>query len=249
MTAEPHAPALPLVRYLSRCNVASRTQARQLVLAGRVRVNGRVCTEGARRIDPRRDGVTLDHVEVRLPQGERELVWWVANKPRGVVCTTKDPEGRPTVMDLVPPPHAPGLAPVGRLDKASAGLIVLTNDAVAADRLLAPGSHVPKTYRVKVRGHPSGDVLRAWRTETREVEGLALGPMAVELEREGPKSTWLRITLDEGKNRQIRRRCGADGHEVQVLVRVAFGPLVLGELAPGAARPLSADEQAALTAR
>jgi 23S rRNA pseudouridine2605 synthase len=214
-----------------------------LVIAGRVRVNGRVCKDGTRRIDPVRDAVVLDDRPVRLPHPARDLVWWMVNKPRGVVATTQDPEGRETVLDLVPRPRAPGLAPVGRLDKASAGLLLLTNDNVLAARLLAPASHVEKTYRVKVRGHPSAAVLHAWTSQTREIDGLALGPMAVAVEREGPRSTWLLIRLAEGKNRQIRRRCGADGHAVEVLVRVGFGPLALGDLAAGAARLLSRAER------
>ena len=243
MTASEARVVLPLVRYLSRCNAASRPEARRLVIAGRVRVNGRVCKDGARRIDSGRDAVVLDDQPVRLPRSERDLVWWMVNKPRGVVTTTQDPEGRETALDLVPAPHAPGLAPVGRLDKASAGLLLLTNDSLLAARLLAPEAHAEKTYRVKVRGHPSAEVLRGWTSEAREIDGLRLGPMAVEVEQAGPRSSWLRIRLTEGKNRQIRRRCGADGHEVQVLVRVQFGPLTLGDLAPGAARPLTRAEQ------
>lgn len=241
----PSSPGLPLVRYLSRCRVASRPEARRLVLAGRVRVNGRPCTDGARRIDPRRDRVEVDGRSATLPR-EGDVAWWMANKPRGLVSTTHDPEGRPTVLGLVPLPHPPGLAPVGRLDRASAGLILLTNDAVLADRLLSPRSHVEKTYRVKVKGRPSEAVLAAWRSEEREVDGLRLGPMAVEVERANPRSTWLRIVLAEGKNRQIRRRLAADGVEVEVLVRVGFGPLVLGDLPPGAARPLTPAELASL---
>lgn len=243
MGRDPAQTILPLVRFLSRCNAASRTEARRLVLAGRVRVNGRVCTDGARTVDPRRDQVLLDDRPVLLPRPGKDLVWWMVNKPRGVVTTTKDPEGRATVLDLVPQPHAPGLAPVGRLDKASAGLLLLTNDSLLAARLLAPDSHVEKTYRVKVRGHPSAETVRAWTSTSREVDGLDLGPMSVEVEREGPRSTWLLVGLAEGRNRQIRRRCGADGHEVFHLVRVGFGPLVLGDLAPGAARVLTAAER------
>jgi 23S rRNA pseudouridine2605 synthase len=234
-------PQPPLVRYLSKCNVATRAEARTLVRAGRVTVNGRVCTDGALRVDPRRDRVALDGEPVRLPVGGA-LVWWALNKPRGVLVTTADPQGRRTVMDLLPAPHAPGLAPVGRLDKASAGLLLLTNDTEAAARLLDPRSHVAKAYRVKVRGHPTPETLRAWARETLVVDGLVLGPMAVAIERTGPASAWLQITLVEGRNRQIRRRMAAAGHVVEHLVRVAIGPLALGDLAPGAARRLTADE-------
>ena len=247
--ADPNRPAPetrpPLVRFLSKCNVASRVQARALVRAGRVTVNGRVCTDGARRVHPAQDRVALDGEPV-LPTRPGAFVWLALNKPRGVLVTTHDPAGRRTVMDLVPAPHAPGLAPVGRLDKASAGLLLLTNDTESAARLNDPRSHVPKVYRVKVRGHPNEATLEAWRTESLHVDDLALGPMEVEIERSGPKSVWLRITLTEGRNRQIRRRMEAEGHEVEHLIRVAIGSLELGTLAPGAVRELTTAECAAL---
>lgn len=229
------------MRYLSKCNVASRGQARELVQAGRVTVNGEVCTEGAVRVDPRHDRVEVDGTPVQLPD-PRSLVWIAMNKPRGVVTTTSDPQGRTTVMDLLRKGHAPGLAPVGRLDQASGGLILLTNDSEVAARLLDPGSHLPKTYRVKVRGHPSPATLEGWRRTTRVIDGLRLGPMGADVERSGPASTWLRITLLEGKNRQIRRRCSADGHAVEQLIRVAFGPVRLGHLEPGRSRRLTREE-------
>ncbi|MEZ6008691.1 MAG: pseudouridine synthase [Planctomycetota bacterium] len=238
----------PLVRFLSRCHVASRPEARRLVQAGRVTVNGRRVTDGAWRVDPQRDRVEVDGKEIRLDEARAAHVWWVVNKPRGTVATTRDPEGRPTVLELVPEPRAPGLAPVGRLDKASAGLLLLTNDHGTASRLLDPRSHVAKVYRVKVRGHPSEATLHAWRTEAVVDDGLPLGPMDVTVERAGPKSCWLSVTLREGKNRQIRRRVEAAGHAVEVLVRMRFGPLELGTLAPGAARQLTTEEHAALVA-
>lgn len=238
----------PLVRFLSKCNVASRAQARDLVRAGRVTINGRVVKDGSRRVDPVRDRVTLDGVAVSLDDAARDVTWWMVNKPRGAVSTTSDPEGRPTVMDLVPRPHPAGLAPVGRLDKASAGLLLLANDNALAARLLDPRTHVEKVYRVKVRGHPDATTLHGWRTEHVHEEGLDLGPMRVDVERVGPRSTWLVIGLSEGRNRQIRRRMEAAGHEVEVLIRLAFGPLALEDLAPGAARRLTAGELAALRA-
>ncbi len=237
---------VPLVRWLSRANVASRREARDLVRAGRVAVNGRVQTDGAVRVDAALDRVTVDGRLVRAPDPERDLEWWAVNKPRGVVATTADPEGRPTVMDIVLPPRAPGLAPVGRLDMASAGLLLLTNDSLLAAALLQPEHHVPRVYRVKARGHPSAETLRRWREDTLVVGTLRLGPMAVAIEREAPRSTWLEIALTEGKNRQIRRRLEAEGHPVEILVRVAFGPIRLGTLEKGAARRLGADEVTAL---
>lgn len=237
----PRAPGPPLVRFLSKCNVAPRGEARALVQQGRVTINGQVCREGAVRVDPRRDEVAVDGRPARLPD-PRALVWIALNKPRGVVTTTQDPEGRRTVMDLLPATRAPGLAPVGRLDQASAGLLLLTNDSGAAARLLDPRQHVPRTYRVKVRGHPTPATLEAWRRTTQVVDGLALGPMGAVVEREGPVSTWLKVTLLEGKNRQIRRRCAAAGHPVEQLIRVAIGPVRLGGLEPGRSRRLTREE-------
>jgi 23S rRNA pseudouridine2605 synthase len=236
---------VPLERLLSKWRVASRTEAQRLVWAGRVRVAGRVALDPRRGVDPDGETVEVDGRRVAPPPAA-EPVWLMLNKPRGVVTTTSDPEGRPTVMDLVAAHAAPGLAPVGRLDQASAGLLLLTTDALLADRLLDPSSHVTKVYRVKVKGRLSPDALASLRSDTLEEDGLSLGPMEVEVEREGPKSAWLRVTLREGKNRQIRRRLEALGHDVEVLVRTAFGPLSMGDLPPGRMRPLEPDEIRAL---
>ncbi len=231
----------PLVRFLSKCNVATRVEARQLVQAGRVTINGQVCTDGERRVNLGRDAVALDGTLVRRAKSD-EIVWIAMNKPRGVIVTTHDPEGRRTVMDLLPQPLAPGLAPVGRLDGASAGLLLLSNDTEAAARLLEPSQHVPKVYRVKVTGHPSAATLASWNRETLVEDGLKLGPMHVEIEKQSPKSVWLIITLTEGRNRQIRRRMRAAGHDVQHLIRTTMGSIQLGDLAPGAVRTLSEAE-------
>lgn len=232
---------LMLPRLLSRARVASRREAEQAVVDGRVAVNGRVVRDVLYVVRPQ-DRVSLDGKPVS--DKSNDFVWIALNKPRGVLTTTHDPEGRPTVMSLVPP-HK-GLAPVGRLDQDSAGLLLLTDDHLTASRLLDPARHVTKVYRVKVAGHPGEEALARLRTETLRQEGLELGPMGVEVERQGPASTWLRVTLSEGKNRQIRRRLEAEGHPVEVLVRVAFGPVELGALQPGAWRALEAAERRAL---
>jgi 23S rRNA pseudouridine2605 synthase len=239
---------VPLERLLSKWRVASRTEAQRLVRAGAVRVGGRVAKDPRQWVEVGREEVEVEGRRVGAPGAGGPQVWLMLNKPRGVVSTTKDPEGRPTVLDLVKEHAAPGLAPVGRLDQASAGLLLLTTDATLADRLLDPRSHVAKTYRVKVRGRVGVEALASLRQDTLEEQGLVLGPMEVSVEREGPKSTWLSVRLCEGKNRQIRRRLEALGHEVEVLVRTAFGPFVLGELKAGAARVLSDAEVASLRA-
>lgn len=237
--------AVPLERLLSKWRVASRTAAAALVRAGRVTVAGRVVTDPRRRVVPGRDALALDGRSLAEP-AERASTYLLLNKPRGAVTTTHDPEGRATVMDLVGTAAVPGLAPVGRLDKASAGALLLTDDHALADRLLDPRSHVTKTYRVKVKGHVSDAALASLAADTLEEDGLVLGPMQVEVESVGPRSTWLIVTLREGKNRQIRRRLEALGHAVDVLVRTRFGPLDLGDLAPGALRPLTRAEVSAL---
>jgi 23S rRNA pseudouridine2605 synthase len=229
----------PIERLLSKWRVCSRAEAQRRVRAGRVHVRGRAVR------DPRALVRRGDLVEVdgrRVGPTDAAHVHLVLNKPRGVVTTTKDPEGRPTVMDLVGERSAPGLAPVGRLDRASAGLLLLTTDHAMADRLLDPRSHVTKRYRVKVRGRVTDEALRGLREDTVREDGLELGPMDVEVASVGPRSTWLDVALREGKNRQVRRRLEALGHEVEVLVRTAFGPLVLGDLRPGAVRDVTCGE-------
>jgi 23S rRNA pseudouridine2605 synthase len=236
----------PLPRLLSKWRVASRAEAETLVRAGRVAVNGAIVRDLVRRFDGRRDRISVDGAPVAPPDEGTPCAYVLLNKPRGIVTTTKDPEGRRTVMDLVEDARAPGLAPVGRLDQDSAGLILLTNDHALAARLLDPASHVRKTYRVKVKGHVGEEVLERMRTERVAVDGLVLEPFDVAVESTGPRSTWLRIALEEGKNRQIRRQCQAFGHEVEIIVRMTFGPLVLGALQPGGSRPLTESEIAAL---
>jgi 23S rRNA pseudouridine2605 synthase len=230
-----------LPRLLSRWNVASRKAAEAMVHGGRVTVDGRVVRDVLAMV---RDGAKIC-VDGEPVGPSDEAIWWALNKPRGVLTTTHDPEGRPTVMGLLPR-VPPGFAPVGRLDKDSAGLLLLTNEHAVAAALLAPERHVDKVYRVKVEGHPTEDTLRAWRTEGLLDRGERLGPMGVEVARVEPRSTWLHVTLREGKNRQIRRRVAAAGHPVVTLIRASFGPIELGSLAPGAARPLSADEVASV---
>ncbi len=230
-----------LPRLLSRWNVASRSAAEAMVHGGRVTVDGRVVRDVLAMV--REDAkVCVDGRPVGPSGG---AVWWALHKPRGVLTTTHDPEGRPTVMGLLPA-TPPGLAPVGRLDKDSAGLLLLTNEHAVAAALLAPARHVDKVYRVKVEGHPTEATLTGWRTESLLDRGERLGPMGVEVVRAEPRSTWLRVTLREGKNRQIRRRVAAADHPVVTLIREAFGPLRLGDLAPGACRPLTPDEVGAL---
>lgn len=237
--------ALHLPRWLSRCGALSRRAAEQAVADGRVAVDGRICRDVLRTVQPGRSRVTLDGV----PVAPVEKLWLALHKRRGMVTTTRDPEGRPTVMDALGRyAGTPGLAPVGRLDLDSQGLLLLTNDHVAAAALLDPTHHVSKLYRVKVGGHPSPDALARLTRGGMAFPDLDVGPLQSVVEvRRNPASSWLEIALSEGKNRQIRRMCEAVGHPVETLIRVAFGAIELGDLAPGALRELAASEVAALT--
>ncbi|MEM7262159.1 MAG: pseudouridine synthase [Planctomycetota bacterium] len=227
-------------RYLSRCGVASREEARRWIAAGRVAVNGRVTERADRWIDPSRDQVTVDGRAVSERHSTQVVIF---NKPRGVLVTASDPDGRPVVSDVVPERfRSSALRPVGRLDKASAGLLLLTDDTDLAAKLLDPTSHVEKEYRVKVSPAPSEATLGRWRTGTDIGDATPTAPAVVAIERESERSTVLRFTLTEGRNRQIRRMVAAESGEIEWLVRLRFGPIKLGELEPGEAREVSKSE-------
>ncbi len=234
-----------LPRLLSGWHVATRRQAEEMVSAGRVTVDGRVVRDVCAWVQ---ETARIAVVGAIVGPSAGGPAWIALNKPRNVVTTTDAPEGRQTVMDLLPE-RAPGLAPVGRLDRDSGGILLLTNDHAAASRLLDPASHVAKTYRVKVAGHPTPETLDRLRREPVIDKGETLGPIEVKLESEGPRTAWLEVVLHEGKNRQIRRQLAAVGHEVEVLIRTAFGPIPLGDLAIGASRPLSQPEILSLKGR
>ncbi|MGH2864069.1 MAG: pseudouridine synthase [Solirubrobacteraceae bacterium] len=231
-----------LAKYLAHAGVASRRSAEALVAAGRVTVAGRTITDPARDVDER-SAVALDGKPIA---GAEPRVVYALNKPVGVLSTVRDSHGRPTVVGLVP---AAGLRlyPVGRLDRDSSGLILLTNDGELANRLTHPRFQVPKSYRVKLRGGPpSEEVLDALRAGVQ----LEDGPTAPARVRRvgGRGSSSIEITIHEGRNRQVRRMCQAAGRVVVELERTRFGPLTLDGLAPGAHRRLSAGELARLRA-
>lgn len=232
--------AVSLARALSKLGFCSRAEGERLVRAGRVRVNGEVVREPSRRVDPRRDRLAVDGERVAA---ERK-VYLMLNKPRGVVTTRHDPQGRETVYAYLDP-ALPFVGPVGRLDKASEGLLLLTNDTRWADRLLDPASHVDKAYHVQVAARPDDATLRRIEGGV-EHEGELLRAKRATRLREGTRNAWLEITLDEGRNRQIRRLLDALGIEVLRLVRVRVGPVELGDLPKGAVRALAPDEVAAL---
>jgi 23S rRNA pseudouridine2605 synthase len=221
-----------VARALSKLGVCSRADGERLVAAGRVKVNGTVVRSISFRVTPETDRIDVDGTVVE----KAPHVYIALNKPRGLVTTRDDPEGRDTVYDCLDD-SLPFVGPVGRLDKASQGLLLLTNDTRFANALLDPTSHVDKVYHVQARTIDSEDVR----------ERLRAGVKSVEVLRVGSRSTaWFRIVLDEGKNRQIRRLFEQLGVEVLRLVRVAIGPLELGALAKGEWRHLAVAEVAAL---
>ena len=225
-----------LQKILARAGVASRRAAEELIVAGRVSVNGRVVTRLGSVADPAHDEIRVDgHRIARAPARTVML-----HKPAGVMTTLSDPRGRQTVRDLLPK-ELGYVFPVGRLDYQSAGLLLLTNDGELAEALLHPRSRIARTYRVKVDGHPDEHAIARLRRGVRLDDGMT-GPAEVNVEEKRPGKTWLRITIREGKRREIRRMCEAVGHLVDRLVRVRFGPIDLDRLRPGEWRPLSAGE-------
>ena len=226
-----------LQKILSRAGVASRRAAEELISAGRVTVNGRVASLGDR-ADPAADAVAVDGVRLGVAPG---LVYYLLNKPRGVVTTASDPQGRPTVVDLVP--AEPRVFPVGRLDADTEGLLLLTNDGDLTQRLTHPSHGVEKEYLAEVEGRPAPGALRRLRQGVELDDGLT-APARVSLAAPGA----LRIVIHEGRNRQVRRMCDAVGHPVVRLVRVRIGPLRDTRLRPGKWRPLDQKEVRALEA-
>ena len=224
---------------LARAGFGSRRACEALIEAGRVRINGEVATLG-RRIDSERDRVTVDGVTVAVRPG---LVYYLLNKPAKVVTTAHDPEGRPTVIDLVP--AEPRVFPVGRLDWDTEGLLLLTNDGDLAHGLTHPSRGVPKTYLAEVTGIPGRAALRRLR-EGVDLDDGRTAPARVRVAQTTPTGTALEIEIHEGRNRQIRRMCEAIGHPVRRLVRTRFGPLHDRRLAPGQWRPLDPPEIRAL---
>jgi len=228
-----------LQKILARAGVASRRGAEAVILEGRVTLNGELVRELGTKADITRDDVRVDGVRLRPP---REPVYLVLNKPKGVVSTRHDPQGRRTVMDLVPP--VAGLFPVGRLDVTSEGLILLTNDGAFAERVSHPRYEVPRVYEAKVRGLPEPATLERLRHGLR-VDGER---MAVDRARvvEAGNNAWVQVTLHEGKHHEVKRLLEAVGHPVSKLRRVALGPVTSRGLDPGEFRHLTPREVTAL---
>ena len=227
-----------LQKYMAACGVASRRRCDDMIAAGRVRVNGAVVTAMGTQIDPASDTVTLDNAPVQPP--EAGLVYYMLHKPAGCLVTARDERGRPTIFDLIGDIRERVVA-VGRLDYDSEGLLLLTNDGELAHRLMHPGFRVEKEYEVVVDGRVHANAFRALRQGV-EIDGLPTLPAQVALMAGGPNSTRARITITEGRNRQVRRMFEAVGHKVRRLIRVREGALLLGHLPRGKFRRLSPRE-------
>jgi 23S rRNA pseudouridine2605 synthase len=232
-----------LARVLSKLGACSRSQAEQWVRAGRVSLDGRVVRDPYHPTLIDRQQVAVDG----QPVTRAESVHVAFNKPRGIVVSAADEQGRATVYTALAEAGLPWLGPVGRLDKASEGLLLLSNDTTWAAGITDPATHLNKTYHVQVAGQPDAAALAAMRIGVDDA-GEWLKAREATLLRVGEKNAWLEVVLDEGRNRHIRRLLSALGFDVLRLIRVAIGPLPLGELAKGQWRRLSADEVRSLTA-
>ncbi len=230
-----------LERALSKFGYCSRARARQLILAGRVEVDGIAQRNPAVRVDMRLLGISVDG----RPVNAASQVYLMLNKPRGLVTTLEDERGRPTVYQCLSDPALPWVFPVGRLDKASEGLLLFTNDTRWAARILDPAAHLDKVYHVQIDCLPDEQLLGRMLAGVQE-RGELLTAKSVRVLRRGMRHAWLEVVLDEGKNRHIRRLLAGLGVKVGRLVRVAIGTLELGDLPKGAYRPLSAGERDAL---
>jgi 23S rRNA pseudouridine2605 synthase len=232
-----------LARALSKLGYCSRSQAAKLIRDGRVRLNG---TTRRNPETPVRLGADRIDVDGESLKAERKI-YLMLNKPRGTVTTAADEKGRDTVYAYLPPGSS-WVGPVGRLDKASEGLILLTNDSEWAARVSAPETHLDKTYHVQVGGDVDEASLEALTKGIRSESGEVLRAKTAHILRKGERNTWLEIALDEGKNRQIRRMLENRGIQVLRLVRVSIGPLALGTLPKGSCRNLTREEKLALDA-
>lgn len=237
-----------LQKILARAGHGSRRSAEALITAGRVTVNGARVTELGAQADPAVDLIELDGQPLRL---EAPHVYLVMNKPAGLLTAVRDPRGRRTVMDLLPPDLPPHVFPVGRLDRDTEGLLIFTDDGDLAHRLAHPRYEIEKEYHALVAGTPPPRALESLRRGV-DIEGRRTAPATVDVARppygHKPRDghTWLRLVVHEGRKRQVRLMCAAVGHPVRALVRIRIGDVVLGRLPAGKTRPLSQHELASL---
>ncbi len=238
-----------LQKIIAAAGIASRRHAEEMIQQGRVSVNGQIVSELGSKADLEHDHIRVDG---KLLHGAERHVYLVVNKPKGYVTTVTDPEGRPTIMDLVRRIHT-RVYPVGRLDYNSEGLLLMTNDGALVQKLTHASSHLPKTYVVKVSGQPTEEMIerlrrgitlppepRPGKMSRRDEKPAKTAPAKVRQVREGD-NPWYEVTLIEGRNRQIRRMFEQIGHHVEKIRRVKYGPLAL-DVEPGKFRELTKDE-------
>jgi 23S rRNA pseudouridine2605 synthase len=230
-----------LARALSKLGFCSRSEAAELVRLGRVRLNGSLTRNPEVPVRLGKDRVEVDGKAVEA--GAK--IYFVLNKPRGVVTTASDEQGRDTVYSLLPA-DAPWVGPVGRLDKASEGMLLLTNDSEWAARVAAPETHLAKIYHAQISVVADPGLTDALEAGFAVKDGEVLRVSRAEILRSGERNSWIEVTLDEGKNRHIRRMFEARGIEVLRLIRVAIGPLALADLAKGQCRVLAPTEKLAM---
>lgn len=231
-----------LHRYLARAGLGSRRSCEQLILEGRVRVNGHVVSKLGTKVSPGRDEVICHGKRVAPPES---LVYVIMHKPAGVLTTLSDQRGRPVIPDLLPKHGLPRLFPVGRLDYHTEGLVLLTNDGALAHGLMHPKFEVEKEYLARVRGCPTSADLARLRAGVLS-EGETLRAVDATIVSPGGDSSWLRLVVRQGRYHEIRRMCDAIKHPALRLKRVRIGPIVLGRLPRAAWRRLSAREIASL---
>ena len=224
-------------KIIAQAGIASRREAERLILDGKVTLNGKVVTELGTKADPDKDYIKVNGKLITRPEPKAYVILY---KPRGYVTTTSDPEGRPTVMELLEKVKG-RVFPVGRLDYDTEGLILCTNDGELAHRLQHPSHEVPKTYLAKVDGVPTTDEIVKLRNGIKLEDGMT-APARVKIIRKMEANTWLEIIIHEGRNRQVKRMFDAIGHSVIKLKREGFAFLDLGELKPGEFRHLTAEE-------
>ena len=233
-------PVERLQKIIAASGVASRRKAEELIAARRVTLNGEVVTELGTKADPERDKISIDGTP--LPRRE-QFLYFALHKPKGYVTTVDDPQGRPTVMDLIKDVRE-RVYPVGRLDYASEGLLLMTNDGALAQKLTKAGSHVPKTYLVKISGRPDEKALTRLRAgitiELEDGRRVKTSPASIRLA-EDAANPWYEVVLIEGRNRQIRRMFDRVGYHVEKIRRVKLGALSL-DVPPGKFRPLTHKE-------
>ena len=216
-----------IAKKMADAGLCSRREAERWILAGRVQVNGKKLDTPACLVGDK-DTILVDNKPLKIKQKTRV---WIYNKPSGLVTTYKDPQGRPTVFDALPKSIGRVIS-VGRLDLNSEGLLILTNDGALARYMELPSTGLKRTYRVRVHGKVTGEVLSRL-SKGIKIDGVAYAPCKIQLEKQAGTNTWLVMTLTEGKNREIRRMMAFFGLEVSRLVRISYGPYELGDLAKG----------------